>query len=57
MTFDRRSQSTIFSLLIIFDDDSTNDDSISNILTVTQLSSLNDIENEIDAIFKKKTHA
>jgi hypothetical protein len=57
MTFDRRSQSTILSFLIIFDDDSTNDDSISNILTVTQLSSLNDIQKKIDAIFKKKTHA
>jgi hypothetical protein len=57
MTFDRRSQSTIFSPLIIFDDDSTDDDSTSNILTVTQLSSLNDIQKEIDAIFKKKTHA
>jgi hypothetical protein len=57
MTFDRRSQSTIFSSLIIFDDDSTDDDLISNILTVTQLLSLNDIQKEIDAIFKKKTHA
>jgi hypothetical protein len=56
MTFDRRSQSTILLSLIIFDDDSTDDDSISNILTVTQLSSLNDIQKEIDAIFKKKTH-
>jgi hypothetical protein len=57
MTFDRRSQSTIFSFLIIFDDDSTDDDSISNTLTVTQFSSLNDIQKEIDAIFKKKIHA
>jgi hypothetical protein len=57
MTSDRRSQSTISPPLIIFGDDSTDDDSTSNILTATQLPSLNDIQKEIDAISKKKTHA
>jgi hypothetical protein len=57
MTSDRRSQSTILSPLITFDDDSTDDDSTSNTLIATQLSSLNDIQKEIDVISKKKTHA
>jgi hypothetical protein len=57
MASDRRSQSTIPSPLITSGDDPTGDGSTPDTLAATQLPSLDDIQKEIDAISKEKTHA